>query len=104
MLVCVIATRAGRYVGAFARNPEDNNSADEEEGDQDAEADNSATHAAPGTARTEEKNGKAAEEISPYLVLVCKGKVKRREGFEGRGMGGNVECEEKSDECGGRMR
>ena len=55
------------WFGSFARNPEDNNSADEEEGDQDAEADNSATHAAPGTAGTEEE--KKAEKQKKETVL-----------------------------------
>ena len=55
-------------------------------------------------ARAEEKTGMVAGEIRHYLSLVGKGNVERREGLEGRGMGGNVECEERSDECGGRMR
>ena len=50
------------WFGSFARNPEDNNSGETEEGDQDTEADNSATHAAPGTEGTEEKK---AEPVLP---------------------------------------
>ena len=55
------------WFGSFARNPEDNNSADAEEGDQDTEADNSATHAAPGTEGTEEE--KKAEKQKKVAVL-----------------------------------
>ena len=52
------------WFGSFARNPEDNNSADEEEGDQDVEADNSAAHAAPGTAGTEEEKAEKQKKVT----------------------------------------